>query len=102
MSMPCPKCGTEGRRYVWVNTVVRAVQIKEVCFSCDYEKFEPWEVVENHAEARRPVIDQKADQERSAEPSDEHTSCESEDAPLAPKRIYKPLPDLQPVTLDDW
>ena len=59
-------------------------------------------VVENHAEAHRPVIDQKADKERSAEPSDEHTFCESEDALLASKRICKPLPDSQPVTLDDW
>jgi hypothetical protein len=23
MSMQCPKCGDEGRRHVWVNTVVR-------------------------------------------------------------------------------
>jgi hypothetical protein len=37
-----------------------------------------------------------------ASTSDEHTFCESEDALLAPKRICKPLPDLQPVTLDDW
>lgn len=46
MSMPCPKCGDDGCRHVWVNTVLRAVQIKEHCYTCDYEKFEPWEVVE--------------------------------------------------------
>ncbi len=46
LSITCPKCGDEGRRHVWVNTVVRAVQIRELCYSCDYEKFEPWEVVE--------------------------------------------------------
>jgi hypothetical protein len=34
-----------------------------------------------------------------ASTSDEHTFCESEDALLAPKRICKPLPDLQPVRL---
>jgi hypothetical protein len=45
MSMPCPKCGNEGRRHVWVNTILRAVQIQELCYSCDYEKFEPWEIV---------------------------------------------------------
>jgi hypothetical protein len=102
MSMPWPKCGLEGRRHVWINTVVRAVQIHEVCYTCDYEKLEPWEVVESLPEPHRQATNQKTVQKRSAQPSDEHKSCESEDAPLAAKGINKRLPDLQPVTLDDW
>jgi hypothetical protein len=44
MSITCPQCGDEGRRHVWVNTVLRAVQIQELCYSCDYQKSEPWEI----------------------------------------------------------
>jgi hypothetical protein len=99
MSMTCPKCGDEGRRHVWVNTVVRAVQIKEVCFSCDYEKFEPWEVVE---ESYQPKLNQKADEphRRACVGCNE---CESKDqrATVAPaKKVLRR--DSLPVRLDDW
>ena len=41
--MPCPKCGDEDAAML-DHTVLRAVQIK-ARYTCDYEKFEPWEVV---------------------------------------------------------
>lgn len=48
----CPKCDGECIRTVWVNTVLRAVQLDITCTEpgCDYHLFEPWEVVETKVE----------------------------------------------------
>ena len=48
----CPKCDGECIRTVWVNTILRAVQIDITCMEprCDYHIFEPWEVVEAKVE----------------------------------------------------
>ena len=48
----CPKCEGECIRTVWVNTILRAVQLDITCMEpgCDYHIFEPWEVVEAKVE----------------------------------------------------
>jgi hypothetical protein len=99
MSMRCPNCGMEGRRHVWVNTVLRAVQIKEVCYSCDYEKFEPWAVVD---ETYPPNSNQKAGEpHRDGSLDTNESDPKHQRAAVVPTKKTPKLYSL-PVTLDDW
>lgn len=119
-SIQCPKCGDEGRRYVWVNTIVRAMQIKEHCWTCDYERFEPWEVVEEqrrcackgcnacdpkHQCARNSEYDVCAAcaMEMIRTLDDKPPAYDFEDEAAAPAKKGTRLgSDWTPVTLDEW
>lgn len=48
----CPKCASQGLRWVWVNTAMRMVKYTEECTSpsCDYSNGEDWQKVDPEIE----------------------------------------------------
>lgn len=43
---PICNCGQQMTRFVRINTLLRAVEIKDSCDTCGYYKLDPWSVVD--------------------------------------------------------